>query len=135
MPTSRRHRDGIAMAHTLAMTHGVRDVLLVDERAPLTLTSDKSTEAYRKWSDISDDRFGLNRRGYLYATPSAGIFRGCTATSSRCCAHGDADSSAASSWACTCWRKRRRPVLVNAAGPRRRAVPCMERRRARRIRR
>jgi glycine/D-amino acid oxidase-like deaminating enzyme len=81
---------GIATAHALAVTHGVRDVLLVDERAPLTLTSDKSTEAYRnwwpgpddamvqlvnrsidlleQWSDISDDRFGLNRRGYLYAT-------------------------------------------------------------------
>lgn len=81
---------GIATAHALALTHGVRDVLLVDERAPLTLTSDKSTEAYRnwwpgpdaamvqlvnrsidlleQWSDISDDRFGLNRRGYLYAT-------------------------------------------------------------------
>jgi len=81
---------GIATAHALALTHGVRNVLLVDERAPLTLTSDKSTEAYRnwwpgpdaamvqlvnrsidlleQWSDISDDRFGLNRRGYLYAT-------------------------------------------------------------------
>ncbi len=81
---------GIATAHALALTHGVRNVLLVDERAPLTLTSDKSTEAYRnwwpgpddamvqlinrsidlleQWSDDSDDRFGLNRRGYLYAT-------------------------------------------------------------------
>ena len=84
---------GIATAHALAVTHGVRDVLLVDERAPLTLTSDKSTEAYRnwwpgpddamvqlvnrsidlleQWSDSSDDRFGLNRRGYLYATRDA----------------------------------------------------------------
>ena len=84
---------GIATAHALAVTHGVRDVLLVDERAPLTLTSDKSTEAYRKWwpgpddamvqlvnrsidlleqwSDSSNDRFGLNRRGYLYATRDA----------------------------------------------------------------
>ncbi|QJR38316.1 NAD(P)/FAD-dependent oxidoreductase [Gemmatimonas groenlandica] len=81
---------GIATAHALAVTHCVRNVLLVDERAPLTLTSDKSTEAYRnwwpgpddamvrlidrsidlleQWSDASDDRFGLNRRGYLYAT-------------------------------------------------------------------
>lgn len=84
---------GIATAHALAVTHGVRDVLLVDERAPLTLTSDKSTEAYRnwwpgpddamvqlvnrsidlleQWSDSSNDRFGLNRRGYLYATRDA----------------------------------------------------------------
>ncbi len=81
---------GIAVAHALAVTHGVRRVLLVDERAPLTLTSDKSTEAYRnwwpgpddamvqlinrsidlleQWSNASEDRFGLNRRGYLYAT-------------------------------------------------------------------
>lgn len=81
---------GVAVAHALAVTHGVRRVLLVDERAPLSLTSDKSTEAYRnwwpgpdeamvqlmnrsidlleQWSDASDDRFGLNRRGYLYAT-------------------------------------------------------------------
>ena len=84
---------GIATAHALAVTHGVRDVLLVDERAPLTLTSDKSTEAYRnwwpgpddamvqlvnrsidlleRWSDSSNDRFGLNRRGYLYTTRDA----------------------------------------------------------------
>ena len=84
---------GIATAHALAVTHGVRHVLLVDERAPLTLTSDKSTEAYRnwwpgpddamvqlvnrsidlleQWSDASDDRFGLNRRGYLYTTRDA----------------------------------------------------------------
>ena len=84
---------GIATAHALAVTHGVRHVLLVDERAPLTLTSDKSTEAYRnwwpgpdnamvqlvnrsidlleQWSEASDDRFGLNRRGYLYTTRDA----------------------------------------------------------------
>lgn len=84
---------GIATAHALAVTHGVRRVLLVDERAPLTLTSDKSTEAYRnwwpgpddamvqlvnrsidlleEWSGASDDRFGLNRRGYLYTTRDA----------------------------------------------------------------
>ncbi len=84
---------GVAVAHALAVGHGVHNVLLVDDRAPLTLTSDKSTEAYRNWwpgpddamvrmvnrsidlleawSDASDDRFGLNRRGYLYATRSA----------------------------------------------------------------
>ncbi len=80
---------GIAAAHALATQHGVR-VLVVDERPPLTLTSDKSTEAYRnwwpgpddamvrlmnrsidlleQWSAASDDRFLLNRRGYVYAT-------------------------------------------------------------------
>jgi glycine/D-amino acid oxidase-like deaminating enzyme len=83
---------GIAVAHALAVTHGIRDVVLVDERPPLTLTSDKSTEAYRNWWPGPDDamvrcmnrsidlleswavasgnRFLLNRRGYVYATRS-----------------------------------------------------------------
>jgi len=67
---------------------GVGDVLLVDPRPPLTLTSDKSTECYRNWwpsrpmvrlmnrsidlleeySRESGDAFGLNRRGYLFVT-------------------------------------------------------------------
>ena len=34
---------GIAAAYSLTVQHGVRDVVLVDERAPLSLTSDKST--------------------------------------------------------------------------------------------
>ncbi len=68
-------------------------VLLVDDHAPLTLTSDKSTEAYRnwwpgpddamvrlinrsvdrleQWADASDNRFLLNRRGYFYCTARA----------------------------------------------------------------
>jgi glycine/D-amino acid oxidase-like deaminating enzyme len=80
---------GIATAHALA-SQGVTDIVLVDERPPLTLTSDKSTEAYRNWwpgpddamvrlmnrsidllehwADQSDNRFLLNRRGYVYAT-------------------------------------------------------------------
>ena len=84
---------GIAAAHALAVTHGVANVVLVDERPPLTLTSDKSTEAYRnwwpgpddamvrlmnrsidlleQWSDASGDRFLMNRRGYVYATADA----------------------------------------------------------------
>lgn len=81
---------GIAVAHALATRHGMHRVLLVDDQAPLTLTSDKSTEAYRnwwpgpdaamvqlvnrsidlleQWADASDNRFLLNRRGYVYAT-------------------------------------------------------------------
>jgi len=81
---------GIAAAHELAVRHGVQKVLLVDERAPLTLTSDKSTEAYRNWwpgpddamvrfmnrsidmlealAESSGNRFLMNRRGYLYTT-------------------------------------------------------------------
>ncbi len=81
---------GVSAAYQLAVRYGVRNVVLVDERAPLTLTSDKSTEAYRNWWPGPDDsmirlmnrsidileelaresgnRFLLNRRGYLYAT-------------------------------------------------------------------
>jgi sarcosine oxidase, subunit beta len=83
---------GIAVAHALAQ-RGAGRVLVVDERAPMTLTSDKSTEAYRnwwpgrdaamvqlmnrsidlleQWAEASDDRFLLNRRGYFYATARA----------------------------------------------------------------
>jgi glycine/D-amino acid oxidase-like deaminating enzyme len=68
----------------------VRNVALVDVWPPMTLTSDKSTEAYRNWwpgpddamvrlmnrsidlleemAVTSDNRFLMNRRGYLYAT-------------------------------------------------------------------
>jgi glycine/D-amino acid oxidase-like deaminating enzyme len=81
---------GISAAYHLAVHHGLRDIVLVDSRPPLTLTSDKSTEAYRNWwpgpddamlrfmnrsidlleqlDDASDHRIRLNRRGYLYAT-------------------------------------------------------------------
>ena len=81
---------GIAAAYYLAVKQGVRDVVLVDERPPMSLTSDKSTEAYRNWwpgpddamlrfmdrsidlleeiDAASDHRIRLNRRGYLYAT-------------------------------------------------------------------
>jgi glycine/D-amino acid oxidase-like deaminating enzyme len=81
---------GIAAAYHLSVRHGVKDVVLVDERAPLTLTSDKSTECYRNWwpgpgdamvalmnrsidlleelARESGNLFNLNRRGYVYAT-------------------------------------------------------------------
>jgi glycine/D-amino acid oxidase-like deaminating enzyme len=81
---------GISVAWQLAVKHGMKNVVLVDERAPMTLTSDKSTEAYRNWwpgpddamvrlmnrsidlleemALASDNRFLMNRRGYLYAT-------------------------------------------------------------------
>jgi len=81
---------GIAAAYHLSVHGGVRDVVIVDELPPLTLTSDKSTECYRNWwpgpgdamvaltnrsIDIlerlareSDNRFLLNRRGYLFAS-------------------------------------------------------------------
>lgn len=81
---------GISAAYHLAVRQGVRNVILVDERPPLSLTSDKSTEAYRNWwpgpddamlrlmnrsidlleelDDASGHRLRLNRRGYLYVT-------------------------------------------------------------------
>jgi sarcosine oxidase, subunit beta len=81
---------GIAAAYHLAVRRGVRSVVLVDERPPLTLTSDKSAESYRNWwpgpgedmaalmnrsidlmEDLareSDNVFLMNRRGYLFAT-------------------------------------------------------------------
>ncbi|MBI4011190.1 MAG: FAD-binding oxidoreductase [Candidatus Rokubacteria bacterium] len=81
---------GIATAYHLAVRHGVDRVLLVDERPPLSLTSDKSTEAYRNWwpgpdaamlrlmnrsldllealAEETGNVFRMNRRGYVYAT-------------------------------------------------------------------
>lgn len=81
---------GISAAYQLAVVHKQPNILLVDERPPLTLTSDKSTEAYRNWwpgpgdgmvrlmnrsitlmEDMarqSQNLFNLNRRGYLYVT-------------------------------------------------------------------
>jgi glycine/D-amino acid oxidase-like deaminating enzyme len=85
---------GIAAAYHLAVRRGVRDVVLVDERPPLSLTSDKSTECYRNWwpgpgdamvalmnrsIDLLEDLaresgnvFRMNRRGYLFATADEG---------------------------------------------------------------
>ena len=81
---------GVASAWHLAARHGMRRIAIVDERPPLSLTSDKSTECYRNWwpgpgdamvslmnrsvdlleelAATSGNRFHLNRRGYLYAT-------------------------------------------------------------------
>ncbi len=79
---------GVAAAYQLAVKHGIGNIKLIDERAPLTLTSDKSTECYRNWwpdnamvglmnrsidimeelADESGNIFHLNRRGYLYLT-------------------------------------------------------------------
>lgn len=81
---------GISAAYHLAVRRCVRGVILVDERAPLTLTSDKGTEAYRNWwpgpgdtilrfmnrsidlleelAHESSNCFQLNRRGYVFLT-------------------------------------------------------------------
>ena len=81
---------GISAAYHLTVKEGLRDVLIVDERSPLTLTSDKSTEAYRNWwpgpgdtmvrfinrsidllealAAESENTFHMNRRGYVFLT-------------------------------------------------------------------
>jgi glycine/D-amino acid oxidase-like deaminating enzyme len=81
---------GIAAAYHLAVRRGMANVVIVDERPPLSLTSDKSAESYRNWwpgpgDDMvvlmnrsidlleelareSGNVFRMNRRGYLFAT-------------------------------------------------------------------
>ena len=81
---------GISAAYHLAVKHKRQRIVLVDERDPMSLTSDKSTEAYRNWWPGPDDAmvgfvnrsidlldefaretsnvFRMNRRGYLYVT-------------------------------------------------------------------
>jgi glycine/D-amino acid oxidase-like deaminating enzyme len=81
---------GVAAAYHLAVKRGITDIVLADERPPLTLTSDKSTECYRNWwpgpgdemvalmnrsidllEDVareSGNMIRLNRRGYLFVT-------------------------------------------------------------------
>ncbi len=81
---------GIAAAYHLAVRNGVKNVVLVDEREPLTLTSNKGTEAYRNWwpgpgdtmvrfvnrsidlleelARETDNCFDMNRRGYVFLT-------------------------------------------------------------------
>src|ERR1041384_4679411 len=84
---------GIAAAYQLAVVHGAENVTLVEPGNPLSLTSDKSTEAYRNWWPGPDramtafmnrsidliegiarqtgNRINLNRRGYAFATADA----------------------------------------------------------------
>jgi glycine/D-amino acid oxidase-like deaminating enzyme len=81
---------GISAAYHLAVKRGIKSVALVDDQTPLSVTSDKSTECYRNWwpgpgdamvslmnrsidiledlANESDNRFQLNRRGYVFAT-------------------------------------------------------------------
>lgn len=81
---------GVAAAYHLAVRRRIPNVVLVDGREPLTLTSDKGTQAYRNWWPGPDDTmlryvsrsidlleesaaesgnaFRMNRRGYLFAT-------------------------------------------------------------------
>lgn len=78
---------GISAAYFLAVK-GYKDIILVDELPPLTLTSSRSTECYRNWwpdpemlslmnrsidileklANESSNVFSMNRRGYLFVT-------------------------------------------------------------------
>jgi glycine/D-amino acid oxidase-like deaminating enzyme len=85
---------GVSAAYQLSVVHGAGAVTLVEQDAPLSLTSDKSTEAYRNWWPGSDrtmtafmnrsidllealarrtgNRINMNRRGYLFASSDPG---------------------------------------------------------------
>ena len=85
---------GVASAYYLIQS-GLNNVLLIDQGAPLSLTSDKSIECFRNWWTGPDDtmvafmnrsldlmeqhaqasanRFLLNPHGYLFATASANM--------------------------------------------------------------
>lgn len=77
---------GVSTAYQLSIERDVHDVIIVDPKPPLTLTSDKSTECYRNYwptapmvelMNRSIDMFeglaektdfGFNRNGYLFVT-------------------------------------------------------------------
>lgn len=83
---------GISTAYHLTTRHGWRDVIVIDPRPPLTLTSDKSTECFRNWwpnrsmvelmnrsIDLLEEAslqtgggINLTRAGYLYVTAEEG---------------------------------------------------------------
>ncbi|MFK7963617.1 MAG: NAD(P)/FAD-dependent oxidoreductase [Burkholderiaceae bacterium] len=85
---------GVAAAYFLSVEHGCRDVVLLEADNPLSLTSDKSTEAYRNWwpgpdsamtaymnrsidlmeglAQATGNRINLSRNGYLFASADAG---------------------------------------------------------------
>lgn len=84
---------GVSAAFHLAVRRGIRDVVLVDPREPLSLTSSKRNDAYREWWPGPDDAmvrllsrsldlleelahdsgraFRRWRRGYAYLTADA----------------------------------------------------------------
>ena len=86
---------GAAAAYHVVVRNRVPNVVIVDERPPMTLTSDKGTQGYRNWFDGPDDTmarfvgrsigileelaessgnvFGLSRHGYAFATGDPGM--------------------------------------------------------------
>lgn len=81
---------GVSAAYHLSSKLDRADIVMVEEGYPLSLTSDKSTEAYRNWwpgpdramtafmnrsidlmetiARTTGNRINMNRRGYLFAT-------------------------------------------------------------------
>ncbi len=81
---------GVAAAYFLSCQQGCRNVTLIEAGNPLSLTSDKSTEAYRNWwpgpdgsmtafmdrsidlmealARETNNRFNMSRHGYLFAS-------------------------------------------------------------------
>lgn len=81
---------GISAAYHLSVNHNIHNVVLIDARPPMSLTSDKSTECYRNWwpgprndmvsfmnrsidlledlASESNNIFLMNRRGYVFLT-------------------------------------------------------------------
>ena len=84
---------GVAAAYYLSCYHECSNVTLVESGNPLSLTSDKSTEAYRNWwpgpdgamtafmnrsidlmqslATQTNNRFNMSRHGYLFASADA----------------------------------------------------------------
>jgi glycine/D-amino acid oxidase-like deaminating enzyme len=101
---------GAAAAYHLAVPHRVPRVVIVDERDPMTLTSDKGTQGYRNWWPGPDDTmlrlvsrsidlledsaaecgntFRLSRRGYVFATADEAQAARLLATANQVSAHG-----------------------------------------------
>ncbi len=93
---------GVSAAYFLARS-GMSNILVVDDRPPLSLTSNRSTECYRNWwpdpalislmnrsidlleqlADESHNVFHLNRRGYLYVTGDPGKVSAVAASAER----------------------------------------------------
>ncbi len=91
---------GAGIAGITAVYHlsklGIKDIILIDSRPPLTFTSDKSSESYRNWwpsqtmaafmdhsIDLmeelaieSNNIFQMNRRGYVYMTGETELLDG-----------------------------------------------------------
>jgi glycine/D-amino acid oxidase-like deaminating enzyme len=101
---------GVSAAYHLAVRQKVSRVVLIDERDPLTLTSDKGTQAYRNWWPGPDDTMlrlvsrsidlleesaaesgntiRLSRRGYVFATANEAQASRLEATANRVSALG-----------------------------------------------